>query len=85
MRLVVEGEAMMARLRTVPGPPPKLLTAAERRRLEAAARRIIEAEQAWARTVRELGIAGCARAMGITPQALASRLRRIERQGRIGS
>ncbi|HXF73764.1 MAG TPA: hypothetical protein VNO79_14280 [Actinomycetota bacterium] len=64
----------------MPGPRPKTLTAAERRRLETAARRILEAEEAWARTVRELGIAACARSMGITPQALASRLRRIERR-----
>lgn len=51
----------------------------EIRRLVAAERAIDRAEVAWAATVRELGIAACARHMGITPQALSSRLRVIER------
>lgn len=64
----------------VPGPRPQVLNRAQVRRLEAAERAIDRAEAAWARAVRELGIAACARHLGITPQALSSRLRVIERR-----
>lgn len=62
----------------VPRPKQRELTRAEIRRLEAAQRAIRMSEAAWAVTVRELGIAACARHLGITPQALSGRLRVIE-------
>jgi hypothetical protein len=36
------------------------------------------AEEEWAAVVRELGIAACARAMGLTPQGLLRRVQKIE-------
>ncbi len=57
----------------------KVLTRREARELDAAERNIREARLAWARTVRRLGIAACARELGITPQALAQRLATVER------
>ena len=70
-----------------PGPPnlapmpveQEKLTAAQRRRLRKATERIDQARADWARTVRELGIAACAREIGITPQALHARVKTIER------
>ncbi|MEX1262958.1 MAG: LysR family transcriptional regulator [Actinomycetota bacterium] len=64
----------------MPGPIPQTLTPAKRRRLAAAAGAIDRAERAWAEFVRELGISACARELGITPQALSSRLAVIERR-----
>jgi transcriptional regulator with GAF, ATPase, and Fis domain len=55
------------------------LNAAQRRRLRKATERIDQARLEWAKTVRELGIAACAREIGITPQALHARVKTIER------
>lgn len=35
---------------------------------------------AWAKLVRELGISACARAYGITPQAMLRRVQVIEKE-----
>ncbi len=74
-------------LSAVPGVPRQALRARDVRRLEAAERRIerarealTEAELAWAAIVREVGQAAVARRIGISPQALAERLRRIEQR-----
>ncbi len=53
----------------------------EVRRLLAAERRIEESRQQFAALVRRLGISACARALGVTPGALAERIHRIERTG----
>ena len=45
-----------------------------------ASKSIDRAERTWAKLVRELGISACARELGITPQALSSRLAVIERR-----
>jgi hypothetical protein len=69
----------------VPVPQTKL-TAAGRRRLatashkvDSSARHLAADRRAWAALVRELGIAACARELGITPQALSDRVKTIER------
>jgi hypothetical protein len=80
--MMVEREGLVATVASVPGPPPQLLTSAQERELDRAAKGIDAAEQRWAATVRRLGVSACARYLGVTPQALQSRLRRIERSGR---
>ena len=75
----------------MPGLTQKTLSDVERRRLDRALARIEAAElgvgatrSAFAMLVRELGISACARAMGITPQALSERIKTIERDARGG-
>ena len=70
----------------VPGFPQQQLSDAERNRLERSLARIEGAEtvlderrREFAALVRELGISACARALGITPQALSERIKTIER------
>ena len=72
--------------RRVPGVPRQELTKEGRRKLAAANARIERGEpdlaaarKAWAGLVRELGQAAMAREMGATPQAIAERLKTIER------
>ena len=57
----------------------KVLTRREAVELRTAERQIRDARVEWARTVRQLGIAACARELGITPQALGQRLATVER------
>lgn len=57
----------------------KVLTRREAADLRTAERNIRDARVAWARTVRRLGVAACARELGITPQALGQRLATVER------
>jgi hypothetical protein len=75
---VVERDRSPHTLGDVPGPKPTKLSAAERRRLVAATERIERSSEEWAALVRKLGIAACARELGITPQALSARVTRIE-------
>ena len=58
---------------------PKVLTRREAAELRASERDIRNARLAWSRTVRRLGVAACARELGITPQALGQRLATVER------
>jgi len=73
----------------VPPLKPTKLTRREVAELRAADRAIHDARLAWAITVRRLGIAACARELGVTPQALGQRLGTVERftretEGRVG-
>ena len=79
--MVVDSGAGRPTLAQMPVEQEKL-TAAERRRLRKATERIDQARVDWARTVRELGIAACAREIGITPQALHARVKTIERSAK---
>jgi hypothetical protein len=56
----------------------RVLTDAERRRFESALGKIEASERGFAKVVRALGIAACAREMGLTPQGLLRRLQKIE-------
>lgn len=71
----------------VPGLSQQKLSKAGERRLAAAERAITKAEgdlsaarQAWAETVRELGISAVARSLGVTPAAISERIKVIERR-----
>jgi len=73
----------------VPGPERRTLTARDHRRLDRAEAKIRDAQQAlirarlaYARTVRAVGISATARDLGISRQALESRLQTIERAAR---
>jgi len=77
--MVVDPEVRTVTLSAMPGPSQRRLTPAQARRLEAAAARIDRSRKEWAAVVRQLGVAPCARELGITPQALSERLKRIER------
>lgn len=56
----------------------KVLSEADRARLGRAQAKIEAAEGEWAAVVRKLGIAACARELGITPQGLLRRVQKIE-------
>jgi hypothetical protein len=64
-------------LRSVPV-RQKYLSDPEQRRLSKALAKIDQAEEEWAELVRALGIAACAREMGLTPQGLLRRVQKIE-------
>jgi hypothetical protein len=71
----------------VPGPPERQLTARDKRRVLAAEARVRAAREAldearreWATVVREVTPAAAARALGITRQAVADRLKAAERE-----
>ena len=72
---------------SVPGPPRRELTPAERQRLLRLTERIgrldrelTKAKREWAGLVRRLGPAAVGREMGLTRQAVAERLKAIERR-----
>jgi signal transduction protein with GAF and PtsI domain len=62
----------------------KMLDDAERERLQKALQRIERAEQDFAVMVRRIGIAACARELGITRQAVANRLKTVDGRSRRG-
>jgi len=87
--MMVEPEGRPGESPGVPGPPAMELSPADRRRLERAVRdlealeaRAEEARRRFAALVRELGISPCARALGVSRQALRARVVRIERRER---
>ena len=61
----------------VPGFPQRQLTREQRRRLQAASRAIEKAEREWAELAREYGYAPVAREIGLTPEAVRKRVKRI--------
>lgn len=71
----------------MPGPPRRELTAAERQRLlrltermRSLDRELTKAKREWAGLVRKLGLAAVGREMGLSRQAVAERLKAIERR-----
>lgn len=72
---------------SVPGPPRRELTTAERQRLlrlteriRSLDRELTKAKREWAGLVRKLGLAAVGREIGLTRQAVAERLKVIERR-----
>jgi DNA-binding MarR family transcriptional regulator len=61
----------------VPGPAQQRLTPAQAKKLRAVMRRIEDGQREWALLVKAYGVSAVARELGITPQAVSARVKKL--------